>query len=126
MKKSILNTLILAAVLSVTTVSQAVVFTCPTLKPNEIYFYFDWVDTQGNKIASSEWNQGHWRIWINGDNYLTPNDLAVSTAPLAVHYFPSTNTWYLKCTSADLSVGPRNNVWPYTVCQIQDNGFKCE
>lgn len=126
MKTRILNAFILVSALSVVTISQAAVFTCPTLKPNEMYFYFDWVDSQGNEIVGGEWNHDYWRLWINGDNYLTPKDIAVPTSPLAAHYFASTNTWYLKCTSADLSVGPRNNVWPYASCEIKGNGFECK
>lgn len=128
MQKSIINAFILASTLSIVTVCQAKVYTCPVLHPNELYYYFDWIDEQGNKIEHGEWNRDYWRVWINGDSYFTPKTTSVTTAPLAAHYFATTNTWYLKCVSADLSVGPRNNVWAYSHCEMTKDrsGFECK
>ncbi len=125
MNKGILNALILVGAVSTANISSAETFTCPTLNPNEIYYYFGWINSAGDKFAQGEWNKHLWRLWINGDSYFTPKNLPVTTTPLAAHYFASTNTWYLKCTSGDLSVGPRNNVWPYDTCNITASGFEC-
>lgn len=125
MNKSILNVLILVGALSTASLSQATTFTCPTLHPNEIYYYFDWVDADGQKLGHGAWNEKNWRLWINGDSYMTPEHVPVSTTPLTATYFATSNSWYLKCTSGDLSVGPRNNVWGYSTCSITATGFEC-
>jgi hypothetical protein len=128
MKKSIFNAFLATGLLTIATVSQAEVFTCPTLRSNEIYTYFEWIDTQGVQLSYGAWNHaGWWRLWINGDSYFTPKDSPVVTRPLAAHFSATTNTWYLKCLSADASVGPRTNVWPYKNCEIDNgaNGFVC-
>lgn len=127
-KKCIINTLIGALSIAAFSSTQAVTFVCPTLKADEIYYYYDWIDNYGNKFKNGEWNKNFWRIWINGDSYLTPKFQEVTTTPLSAHFFASTNTWYLKCTSADLSVGPRTNVWTYNSCSItpDNSGFECE
>ncbi len=128
MKKSITNALILMGCLSIISISKAAVFTCPTLKPHELYFYYDWIEEDGNKIKGGQWNQQYWRLWINGDSYLTPEMISVRTSPLVAHFFATTNSWYLKCVSADLSVSPRNNVWPYRSClpNADNTGFDCK
>jgi hypothetical protein len=126
MKKWTINILISANIIFLPSLSLATTFTCPILLPNEVYFNLDWVQSNGQRIANGAWNKDQWRIWINGDSYLTPKELPVITTPLAAHYFASTNTWYLKCTSADLNVGPRNNVGPYTSCNATATGFDCE
>lgn len=128
MKKSIINTLLVIFSLAAFSGGSAATFTCPTLKADQIYYYYDWIDQHGNKFKNGEWNKQFWRIWINGDSYLTPKFEEVMTSPLSAHYFASTDTWYLKCTTADLSVGPRANVWIYTNCSISaDNtGFECQ
>ena len=125
MNKFALNILILAGVLSTASISHATEFTCPTLHPDEIYYYLSWIDSDGNKYTDGKWNDKYWRIWVNGDSYMTPKEMAVATTPLSATYFASTNSWYLKCTSADLSVGPRNNVWGYSTCKTTKTGFNC-
>lgn len=126
MNKNALNILFLVGALSTASISHAMVFTCPVLHPNEIYYYFGWIDSEGNKYNDGKWNDKYWRLWINGDSYMTPKDMSVSTTPLNAIFFASTNSWYLKCTSADLSVGPRNNVWGYSTCKITKTGFDCQ
>ncbi len=135
MRKSIINSLVMMGFLSCcplvyaedTANTATAEYICPTLHANEMYFPFEWVDIYGNKIEQGAWNTGYWRLWINGDSYFTPKTTRVYTNPLAAHFFASTNTWYLKCVSADLDVGPRTNVWNYTDCKInpQKTGFIC-
>lgn len=127
MRKCIIHSFLLVFSLAAAHICQAATFLCPTLKANELYAYFDWIDDNGNKIQAGEWNQNYWRLWVNGDSYLTPKDQLVQTIPMAAHYYQSTNTWYLKCISADFSIGPRNNVWTYDKCVINKahTGFDC-
>lgn len=108
--------------------ANATSYICPTLKADELYYYFDWINSQGEPVGFSEWNRNHWRLWIHGDSYLTPKNYPVKTFALDVALSPSTQTWYLKCTSADMEVGPRMNVWPYKSCQINQDrsGFDCQ
>lgn len=127
MKKGLINAFLLSLSITAIFSSCAATFTCPILKANEIYYYYDWIDDSGNKQGYGEWNKQLWRLWINGDSYLTPENQEVNSTPLGAHYFATTDTWYLKCVTGDLSVGPRNNVWPYKNCSISaDNtGFDC-
>lgn len=126
MNKNVLKILILAGALSAASMSHATEFTCPVLHPNEIYYYLGWIDSDGDKYNDGKWNDKYWRLWINGDSYMTPKDMAVMTTPLSAIFFASTNSWYLKCTSADLSVSPRNNVWGYSSCKMTKTGFNCQ
>lgn len=128
MNRCILNAVIAGMTVVILSPCFGATFSCPTLKANQLYFYYDWIDDHGSKYTDGEWNKQYWRLWVNGDSYLTPQFEEVITAPLAAHYFASTNTWYLKCISADLSIGPRNNVWTYSSCSINpDNtAFVCQ
>ncbi|MBS0351229.1 MAG: hypothetical protein JSR33_08610 [Proteobacteria bacterium] len=126
MKRWVSTVILSAHFIFLPSVGLATTFECPILLPNELYFNLEWVLPNGQKVTGGSWNTGKWRIWINGDSYLTPVNALVITTPLAAHYFATTGTWYLKCTSSDLNIGPRINVWPYTSCNMTKTGFDCE
>ena len=132
MRRCILNSIIALFCSGMVAVSnaQSDTFICPTLHENQLYHYHDWIKEDGSKTRGGEWNSRPilWRLWVHGDTYLTPKHRAVHTFAMAAHYYKSTNTWYLKCISADSMAGPRTNVWTYNNCFILDDksGFKCD